>query len=314
MSDPPTPSIADQLAQLRAEMEARLAASAPVSRPPPTAKPDSPEQIAARDAARRKLAEDAAKASPADVAQMVRDAAAQAPEPSKPIAEKLPFMARLARAAPGRMINLPINEGDLEAYQGRPFDKAAWLAAVDKALQDYDFGNVHHSTVILACRELADAAEGGRGMAQWTYDVWAGFTRCCRATIHKIIRALWDTELARIFNPMYWHGREQRHTANTYFPTIPPRYAEAVAETVVADETPAPAPTLAEPDSPEVPAAAPTGAVKAMARIAAARRELAAAFPGLHLGNPGLRTSALRAASIRKADREANRKGRPAPA
>lgn len=236
--------------------------------------------------ARQELEARAALVDPGVAAARVAAVSAETlPVESSPIGKRLPLAARIAMAGPERMINAPIHEPDLENFKGLAFDADAWLRVVDEKLREYDFGNVHHSTVVLACRELAAAATGGRGMARWTYELWASFARCGRSTIHKIIRALWDTELVRIFNPYYWQGREQRRAANAYFPTMPPGHgAEAVAE----------APTPPESTAPGAEAMPPAGAVKAMRRMAAAVRELASYFPGLHARTYGLNTSPLR--------------------
>ncbi len=223
---------------------------------------------------------------------------APSPDPVKPVGQKLPLAARIAMAGPERMFNVPIHEPDLDNFQGRPFDRKTWLARVETALGVYDFGHVHHATVVLACRELADAAEGGRGMVRWTYVQWADFGRCCRSTIHKIIRALWDAGLVRIVNAFYWKGREQRRAANAYFPVMADDAAAVVDGAAVPEAVPEAAP--------------PVGAVKALARIAAALRDLVPHLPGLHARALGLNTSPLREDSLRAEQRQ--REGRPAPA
>ena len=247
--------------------------------------------------ARLDLAKRAARQTPAGDADVRAQYAAQAETAavaasrrSAPIATKLPLATRIATAEPDRMINMPVCEADLAKYQGRPFDKKAWIALLEKAADTEAFGNVHPSTVILAGNQLADAAEDGRGMVRWTYNQWAAFLHCCRSTVHKIVRGLWETELARIANPFYWVGREQRRAANAYFPTMPAAVAGVVAESLAIPEPPASSEL-----APVAEAEAPAGAVKALQRMAAAVKELLPHFPGLHARVLGLNTSPLRA-------------------
>jgi hypothetical protein len=210
-------------------------------------------------------------------------------------------MAKIEAASPERMINLVIMEADLDGFCGRPFDRDAWMAAVEKTLEQHDFNRVHHSTVVLACRELADAADPanprtkGIGMVRWTYEDWARFARCGRSTMHKIIRALWDAGLVFIGNTAFWLGRDRRHGPNVYFPTLP---ADGTVAAEPAPDEPAAAPCEAIPDVPA------QGAVKAMARMQVALRELLPAFPRLVARTFGLNTTPLREASLHRARRE----------
>ncbi len=270
------------------------------------------ERRAAAEAWRNRPIDHAAKQALYKRLEAEQGALATGPAPAADpaqLGQKLPLAARIATAEPDRMINMPVCEADLAKYEGRPFDKKTWIALLEKAADTEAFGNVHPSTVILAGNQLADAAEDGRGMVRWTYDQWAAFLHCCRSTVHKIVRGLWETELARIANPFYWVGREQRRAANAYFPTMP-----AAAAGVVAESPAIPEPPASSELAPVAEAEAPAGAVKALQRMAAAVKELLPHFPGLHARVFGLNTSPLRAASIRKALREANRQSRPAPA